>query len=45
MFNTLTDGGIELKIRRTGEWLIRSMHGHEATGTKIEFTDGADFLR
>ncbi|MDP6795362.1 MAG: ComEC/Rec2 family competence protein [Verrucomicrobiota bacterium] len=45
VFNTLTDGGIELKIRRTGEWQIRSMHGREVTGTKIESTDGVDFRR
>ncbi|MEC8973262.1 MAG: hypothetical protein VX509_05035, partial [Verrucomicrobiota bacterium] len=45
VFNTLTDGGIEFTIRRTGEWQIRSMHGREVTGTKIESTDGVDFRR
>ena len=27
LFNTLTDGGIEIKIRRNGEWRIESMGG------------------
>ena len=29
VFNTLSDGGIEIEIRRTGEWRINSMHGRE----------------
>ncbi len=31
VLNTLTDGGVEVKIRRTGEWQIKSMHGREVT--------------
>ena len=36
VFNTLTDGGIEFTIRRTGEWHIQSMHGRKATGPDKE---------
>ena len=33
VFNTLSDGGIEMKIRRTGEWRINSMHGREVSNS------------
>ena len=33
VFNTLSDGGIEIKIRRTGEWRINSMHGREVSNS------------
>ncbi len=33
VFNTLTDGGVEVKIRRTGEWQIKSMYGREVTSS------------
>ena len=36
VFSTLTDGGIEFTIRRTGEWHIQSMHGRKATGPDKE---------
>ena len=31
LFNTLADGGIEIVIRRNGEWRIESMHGREVS--------------
>ena len=31
VFNTLADGGIEIVIRRNGEWRIESMHGREVS--------------
>ena len=31
VFNTLADGGIEIVIRRNGEWWIESMHGREVS--------------
>jgi len=33
VFNTLSDRGIEIKIRRTGEWRINSMHGREVSNS------------
>jgi beta-lactamase superfamily II metal-dependent hydrolase len=33
VFNTLSDGGIEIKIRRTGEWRIESMRGREVSNS------------
>jgi len=31
LFNTLTDGGIEIIIRRNGKWRIESMRGREVS--------------
>ena len=31
VLNTLADGGIEIVIRRNGEWRIESMHGREVS--------------
>ena len=31
VLNTLTDGGIEIVIRRNGQWRIESMHGREVS--------------
>ena len=45
VFNTVTDGGVELKIRRTGEWQIKSMHGRETGKGKTESADDTDFRR
>ncbi len=45
VFNTLTDGGVELTIRRTGEWQIQSMHGRKAAATKNESAEDAAFRR
>ena len=34
LFNTLTDGGVEIKIRRNGEWQIKSMLGREVSNSR-----------
>ncbi len=36
LFNTLEDGGIELIIRRNGEWRIEAMQGREAASQRKE---------
>jgi beta-lactamase superfamily II metal-dependent hydrolase len=36
LFNTLADGGIEIVIRRNGEWRIESMHGREISTPREE---------
>jgi len=36
VYNTLSDGGIEIKIRRTGEWRIESMRGREVSTPRNE---------
>ena len=36
LFNTLADGGIEIVIRRNGEWRIESMHGREVSTPREE---------
>jgi len=45
VFNTLTDGGVELTIRRTGEWQIQSMHGRNALSPNDESAEDAAFRR
>jgi len=36
--NTLTDGGVEIVIRRNSEWQIKSMQGREVSTPRVEMT-------
>ena len=36
LFNTLTDGGVEIVIRRNSEWQIKSMLGREVSTPRVE---------
>jgi len=38
LFNTLTDGGVEIVIRRNSEWQIKSMQGREVSTPRVEMT-------
>ena len=38
LFNTLTDGGVEIVIRRNSEWQIKSMLGREVSTPRVEMT-------